>query len=197
MDRFSLRKNTLLARNLLPVAKQERMSIIIHNQLLGHSSLLNAKHVFIYVHFRSEVQTMPLIKKLLAAGKTVSVPVTLAEQSKISAVALNDPDSQLIPGYYGIPEPTPETISSSTVQPKNIDTVIIPGSVFDVKGGRLGYGGGFYDRFLCKDAPRAKRVALAYELQMVTQVPVEPHDQCMDYVITEQQIYDCQRSCHA
>ena len=197
MNRLKLRQETLQRRDLLPPEDQAAKSTVIQNQLTCHSSIVNARHVFIYVHFRSEVQTLPMIKKLLESGKTVSVPVTLSKQSKIIAVALTDPGNQLTPGYYGILEPTPETIASATVAPATIDTVIVPGSVFDNLGGRLGYGGGFYDRFLSLDAPQAQRVALAYELQMTAQVPVEPHDQCMDHVITEQLVYDCQRRCHA
>ena len=79
------------------------------------------------------------------------------------------------------------------MDPATIDTVLIPGSVFDPSGGRLGYGGGFYDRFLTEAAPRAIRLGVAFELQLVDQVPMEPHDQYMDILVTEQQIYDCRR----
>ncbi|MCW5208768.1 hypothetical protein VU10_00855 [Desulfobulbus sp. US1] len=60
-------------------------------------------------------------------------------------------------------------------------------------GGRLGYGGGYYDRFLTQDAPQARRIGLAYALQMVEQVPMEAHDQYMDMIITEQQAYACKK----
>ena len=159
--------------------------------------ITDAEHLFVYVHFRSEVQTMALIKQLLADGKNVSVPVTLPEESRITAVQLTDPDSQLVPGYYGILEPTPARIAEAAVNPATLDTVLVPGSVFDPLGGRLGYGGGFYDRFLSRDAPRAIRVGLAFEKQRVSRVPMEPHDQYMDLLVTEQQIYDCRRNRNA
>ncbi|MHB8809208.1 MAG: 5-formyltetrahydrofolate cyclo-ligase, partial [Desulfobulbaceae bacterium] len=63
-------------------------------------------------------------------------------------------------------------------------------------GGRLGYGGGYYDRFLALEAPQALRIALAFGLQVVEQVPVEPHDQLMDFVVTEANLYDCRRMRH-
>ena len=197
MNSHSLRKNILAARDKIPQSSQDRWSKDVFALLIAHTTVKQANHILIYVHFRSEVQTILAIEHLLAQGKTVSVPLTLKDQQQIIAVAITDPDSQLIPGYYGILEPTPTVVAAATVNPADIDTVIIPGSVFDTSGGRLGYGGGFYDRFLALDAPQASRVALAYNLQLITKVPVQPHDQCMDYIITEQQIYDCQRKCHA
>jgi 5-formyltetrahydrofolate cyclo-ligase len=83
------------------------------------------------------------------------------------------------------------------VDPASIDTVLIPGSVFDVTGGRLGYGGGFYDRFLSNSAPQATRIGLAFSRQLVDRVPMEPHDQYMDFLVTEEQIFDCKRFDHA
>jgi len=192
-DRNTLRKNKLAARDQVePVLRKEK-SRQIHVLLAGHPVVTGADHLFVYVHFRSEVQTMDLINQLIASGKTVSVPVTLLEESRLLAVQLTDPASQLAPGCYGIPEPTPARIAEAAVDPATIDTVLIPGSVFDPAGGRLGYGGGFYDRFLTEAAPLAARVGLAFELQLVEQVPMESHDQYMDILVTEQQIYDCRR----
>ncbi len=157
----------------------------------------DAAHLFTYVHFRSEVQTMELIRQLIAVGKTVSVPVTLAAESRIIAVRITDPDNQLTAGYYGIPEPTPARLATATIDPATLDTVLVPGSVFDPLGGRLGYGGGFYDRFLSNNAPQAIRIGLAFARQMVDRVPMEPHDQYMDIVVTEKQLYNCRRNHNA
>lgn len=79
------------------------------------------------------------------------------------------------------------------LEPASIDVVIIPGSVFDRQGGRLGYGGGYYDRFLAQAAPQALRVALAYELQLVDAIKLQPHDQLMDWLVTEKTSYHCRR----
>ena len=197
VDRNSLRKDRLAARDLMEPALRKEKSRRICALLKAHPVVTDADHLFVYVDFRSEVETMELIRQLIAAGKTISVPVTLLEESRLQAVRLTDPDTQLIPGCYDIPEPTPDQIAIATVDPATIDTVLIPGSVFDTGGGRLGYGGGFYDRFLTESAPRAARVGVAFELQLVDQVPMEPHDQYMDVLVTEQQIYDCGRNRHA
>ena len=193
MDRNSLRKTKLAARDQMAPELRQQKSGQLLNLLTSHSVMTVATHLFIYVHFRSEVQTINLIRQRIASGKVVSVPVTLLAKSRLLAVQLTNPEIQLEAGCYGIPEPTPSRIAEATVDPATIDVVIIPGSVFDQSGGRLGYGGGFYDRFLSEAAPRATRVGVAFELQLVDQVPMEPHDQYMDILVTEQQIYDCRR----
>jgi len=176
---------------------REHKSTDVISMLTSLPAVHDAAHLFIYVHFRSEVQTMGLIRQLIAEGKTISVPVTLAAESRIIAVRITDPDSQLIPGYYDILEPTPEQIFRATIDPTTLDSVLVPGSVFDPLGGRLGYGGGFYDRFLSESAPQAWQIGLAYALQIVEQVPMESHDQYMDQLVTEQQIFDCRRNRNA
>jgi 5-formyltetrahydrofolate cyclo-ligase len=151
----------------------------------------------LYMHFRSEVQTAGLLAQWLAQGKTVCVPRVLRSESLLLPVRISDPDRDLLPGYCGIPEPAPSLPASSVLPPATIDAVIVPGSVFDPKGGRLGYGGGYYDRFLSRDAPQALRIALAFDLQVVERVPTEAHDQPVDIVVTEHNLYPCRRTRHA
>lgn len=181
----------LAARDRLDPARRVEDSRRIAALLTEHPVVLAAAHVFVYVHFRSEVETLPLIEHFLAAGKTVSVPLTLRKEGRLLAVRITDPASQLRPGCFGILEPDKEQLA---VNPAEIDLALIPGSVFDRCGGRLGYGGGFYDRFLSQDAPQALRAALAYAMQLVEQVPLEAHDQLMDILVTEEQFYDCRRN---
>jgi 5-formyltetrahydrofolate cyclo-ligase len=139
--------------------------------------------LFIYVNFRSELETVELIHQCLVRGKRVAVPLVNAAENVMVPLLIKDPEKDLAPGYYGIPEPDPR--KSLRVAAREIDAAVIPGSVFDVNGGRLGYGGGYYDRFLVNDAPRAKRVGFAFELQVVEGVPLEPHDQLLDILVTE------------
>ena len=191
--RSQLRKERLAERGRLDAAQRRNKSEQIQALLLEQPVIVHAKHLFIYVHFRSEVETLALIEHCLAKGKTVSVPVTLRKESRLLAVQITDPATQLEPGCFGIPEPTDEQIAHATIDPTQIDAVLVPGSVFDPLGGRLGYGGGYYDRFLTQDAPQARRIGLAYAVQIVEQVPMEAHDQYMDMIITEQQAYACKR----
>lgn len=190
-QRNQLRKERLAERDLLDATLRQSKSEQIQALLLKQLVIVDAKHLFIYVHFRSEVETLALIEHCLVAGKKVSVPVTLRNESRLLAVQITDPATQLKPGCFGILEPTEKQIARATIDPTRIDAVLVPGSVFDPLGGRLGYGGGYYDRFLTQDAPQAQRIGLAYAVQLVEQVPMEAHDQYMDMIITEQQVYTC------
>jgi len=128
------------------------------------------------------VETLPLIAHCLKKGVIVSVPLTLAGDHRLIPYAITDPNRDLAPGYCGIPEPL-KTLP--LVNPASIEIVVAPGSVFDAQGGRLGYGGGYYDRFLHTAAPQALRIGLAFDLQVVEAVPLESHDEQLDYLITE------------
>ena len=196
-NRNRLRKERLALRDQLDPGLRAEKSRRISGLISAHPVVGDAAHLFVYINFRSEVETINLVRQLIEAGKTVSVPLTLLEESRLLAVQVTDPDRQLAPGCYGIPEPTAEQVRAAVVEPSTIDTVLIPGSVFDRTGGRLGYGGGFYDRFLVESAPQATRAAMAFELQLVERVPMESHDQYMDLLVTEKQIYDCRRLRHA
>jgi 5-formyltetrahydrofolate cyclo-ligase len=185
-ERQMLRNKILGARDLLRASeRQEKSSFAIQN----FWSLPEMKHwstLFIYVNFRSELETLELIYQCLSQGKRVAVPLVDASTVRMIPLLIKDPEKDLVPGYYGIPEPDPQ--KSLRVAPREIDAAVIPGSVFDIQGGRLGYGGGYYDRFLVNDAPQAKRIGLAFEMQVVEKVPVEPHDQPLDILITEKRI---------
>jgi len=185
-ERQMLRNKTLGARDLLSASeRQEKSSFAIQN----FWSLPEMKHwstLFVYVNFRSELETLELIYQCLSQGKRVAVPLVDASTVSMIPLLIQDPEKDLVPGYYGIPEPDPQ--KSLRVAAREIDAAVIPGSVFDIQGGRLGYGGGYYDRFLVNDAPQAKRIGLAFEMQVVEKVPVEPHDQPLDILITEKRI---------
>jgi 5-formyltetrahydrofolate cyclo-ligase len=197
IERNMLRRAVLAERDRLSVDERLRRSSMITSRLLRMPELIPAETIFVYMHFRSEVLTMELITQLLARAKNVTIPYVLADTSRMLAIRITDPEHQVIPGYYGIPEPLPPLLKHAACQPDTIDAVIVPGSVFDRGGRRLGYGGGFYDRFLALEAPQAVRISPAYELQLVERVPVEPHDQRMDFVVTEKTIYTCRRNRNA
>ena len=191
MERNELRKKIIQKRDeMLPDQRTEK-SRLIQQSILGSHFFKKATTILTYVDFRSEVNTQYFIRKCLDDSKIIAVPFTLVEESKLLAVEIHSLKTDLQPGYCSIPEPVPQLIKSSCIDPQQIDVVIVPGSVFDAKGGRLGYGGGFYDRFLSQSSPGAIRVALAYELQMVDNVPMEEHDQFMDIIVTENTMYHC------
>jgi 5-formyltetrahydrofolate cyclo-ligase len=185
-ERHSLRKQILGARDLLGARERHEKSRAAMQNFWSLPEIKHWSTLFIYVNFRSELETFELIQRCLNQGKRVAVP--LVEASAVSMIPrlIQDPETDLVPGYYGIPEPDPQ--QSLRIDAREIDAIVIPGSVFDVHGGRLGYGGGYYDRFLVNDAPQSKRIGLAFEMQVVEKVPVQSHDQPLDILITEKRI---------
>ena len=185
-ERQSLRTQILGARDLLGARERQEKSRAAMQNFWSLPEIKHWSTLFIYVNFRSELETLELIQSCLSKGKRVAIPLVEASTVSMIPLLIQDPEKDLVPGYYGIPEPDPE--KSLRVAAREIDAVVIPGSVFDIHGGRLGYGGGYYDRFLVNDAPQAKRIGLAFEMQVVENVPVQPHDQPLDILITEKRI---------
>jgi 5-formyltetrahydrofolate cyclo-ligase len=190
-DREALRQKILGARDGLSDKARQAKSISAMQNFWTLPGMQQWSTLFIYVNFRSEVETLELIKKCINRDIRVAVPLVDASAVRMIPLLIKDPEQDLVPGYYNIPEPDPK--KSLRLEPGEIDAAVIPGSVFDIHGGRLGYGGGYYDRFLLNDAPQAKRIGLAFELQVVDKVPLEPHDQPLDILITEERIVNITR----
>lgn len=185
-SRARLRREILQRRDALPPAQRHGKSVAIAGRIAELPLVREAKTIFTYVNFRSEVETLPLIEAWLAAGKRVCVPLTLTAESRLVPYPITDPGRDLQPGYCQIPEP--DSLSLSPVDPQELQIIILPGSVFDLQGGRLGYGGGYYDRFIAQQAPKAIRIGLAFELQLTDRLPLEAHDQPLHHLVTEERV---------
>jgi 5-formyltetrahydrofolate cyclo-ligase len=144
--------------------------------------------VMLYIGVRSEVRTQPLLSAAVAQGKRVVVPYCVGNELELFLLESLD---ELAPGIYGIPEPRPDLLAlpGKRVDPAQIDLVMVPGVAFDRRGGRLGHGKGYYDRFLPRLRPDALAVGVAFECQLVPEVPMLPGDVFMDLVITEKAVY--------
>lgn len=186
-DPAQLRKTILATRNSLPKEELLKKSDAIRKTVLNNERIMSRNTFFVYVSFRSEVATFELINDLIAAGKTVTVPITRTEEKRLDAIRIENLEEDLVPGYCDIPEPPESLCRTNKVDPAEIEVIILPGSVFDERGGRFGYGGGFYDRFVSA-IPKSLRVGLAFELQIVEKAPLQPHDELLDLVITEKRI---------
>ena len=179
-----LRTRILKKRDALKPIVRAARSVVICESLIGRRAYQKAKTVAIFVTYRSEVNTLPIIQDLLHKGKVVAVP-RISGKGKMEFYQLNDPDKDLVPGTYGIREPKKW---SKMVKAQDIDLMVAPGSVLDDRGYRIGYGGGFFDRYI----PRLKKgcpvISLGFEMQMVKMVPNESFDKKVDMVITEKRV---------
>lgn len=186
--RNRLRRLFLAQRDKMPQAERSIASQLIVQSLVSLPIFQDKQVFFIYCRYRSEVETTSLLDYCLAQGKTVSIPLSQQEHSRMLAVIITGTLHDLAPGYKGIPEPRPSVAQDRILPPTSIQMAVIPGAVFDRHGHRLGYGGGFYDRFLAQAAPQATRIGLAFAGQLVDRIPTLPHDVPMDMVITEQEV---------
>jgi len=144
---------------------------------------LRPRSVFCYLSTAREVDTHSLIDGLVAAGITVLVP-RLMDRTIMIATAFPG-WSGLVPGALGILSP-----SSTTAFHSSIDAVLVPGLAFSTRGARLGYGAGYYDRWLAGHSETA-RIGLCFEFQIVRDLPVASHDEPLDYLVTDQRLHVC------
>ena len=161
-------------------------SDIITDKLLNLYCIKNAKNIMLYLDFNNEVSTDSLIKKLLNLGKIVSSPITLKEERKLIPSQITDLKNGIQYGAYNIREPKPEC--SPAINIKDLDVIIVPAVAYDKNCYRLGYGGGFYDRFLENLRKDAVTIGIAFDLQIFDEVPKEAHDAQLDYIVTESRI---------
>ncbi len=184
-----LRRKIQELRDSLSVEKRDALSSRIGDNLWSEPEFASARTVLFFISFRSEVNTVPMIERSIADGKITCLPSTDMDSRGMIASQILDMRQDLVLGNYDILEPRPECVRP--IPSGEIDLILMPGVAFDESGGRLGYGGGYYDRFLERCRPDCRLVALAFELQLVEQVPRAGHDAPIHKIVTEKRIIDC------
>ena len=161
------------------------MSRRIGDRLFSLPEFAAARTLMFFASFRSEVETLPMIRRALAAGKKGVLPKVAG--GHLDLYGISDPGRDLSPGAWGIPEPR----TAVPAEVGSVDLMVVPGAAFDEAGNRLGYGAGFYDSLLPGFA--GATVALAFELQIVPSVPAEPHDVPVRKIVTEERIIEAKQ----
>lgn len=190
-DKESLRKSSLKARAALTVAERREKSRKMSSLLFSMEQIKRAVTIAFYISYKDEVETAEMIERAVRTGKRVCAPVSRACERRLDMVCIGGIDGETQEGAHGILEPI-ET-KGRLVKADEIDVVILPALAFDRTGGRLGYGCGYYDRFLKGIKGEAVSIGLAFEAQIVAEVPFEPHDVKADYIVTETGIEECRR----
>jgi len=186
LTKAALRQHLLAQRAGLAPADMARHSTAIAAHVCALPAFCISQTVMVYMALPQEVQTMQIITQARQARKRVAVPVVRAQD--LVAVALSEDPTQLRRGRFGILEPSETT---SMIHPQEIGCIVVPGVAFDTRGGRLGFGKGYYDRFLGQLLATTYRCGLAFGIQVVPCVPQAPHDICMHGIITEQGCIPC------
>jgi 5-formyltetrahydrofolate cyclo-ligase len=172
----SVRKN--LSKEII-----EEKSRKIIKKLIGLEEYNNAETIMLYISLDIEVDTREFIKNELLKGKSIVVPFVEDDDIQISKL---ENFENLTQGKFGVLEPMKKKKYNGKV-----DLVIVPGVAFDSKGRRIGFGKGYYDKFLEKFRDSLK-IGLAFEEQIVDFVPAQEHDVAVDMIITEKRIIKCQ-----
>lgn len=178
----TVRERALAARDAMTIAQRGIAARAIADRIGALPEFVAARTVLLTLPFRSEWDARLLVRDALAAGKTVALPRVDVATRMLVLHVIADVDADVALGYRDIPEPRAD---AAAIAPTTVDWVLVPGVAFDPQGGRLGYGGGFYDRLLPLLGAHALRVAGAFETQIVAQVPAAPHDLKVDLIATE------------
>jgi 5-formyltetrahydrofolate cyclo-ligase len=182
-----LRDAAQAARNKLE--NKDGLSAIILNKFLNQPEYATARTVMYYISIRSEVRTRAALPAALESGKRIVVPWCNA-QGELELFHLTSME-ELSLGTFQILEPKPEfrKLREKHLPPDELDLVMVPGVAFDRRGGRAGYGKGYYDKLLQHVRKDTLLTALAFECQLFPELPMTDHDVFMDKVITELATY--------
>lgn len=184
------RKSFIERRNMLGTQEVIRKSEEIFSRIYSLKDFESAAVVMAYMSFGSEVKTGPFVENCLRDGKRVVLPRVTAFSDKcrfLTVYEIKDISRDLIPGYKGILEPDPSVLEQ--IAPEAVDFAVIPGVAFDKHCNRMGYGAGYYDRFLPKLRPGCLKAGVAFDIQLAEQIPVDEFDIRLDMVITESKIF--------
>ncbi|HEY7478359.1 MAG TPA: 5-formyltetrahydrofolate cyclo-ligase [Actinomycetota bacterium] len=175
----AVRAEVLGARDAVPPAERSERGATIARRFLDLPEVRDARAVFLFWSFGSEVPTEPVWEALVERGVTVALPRIRGSELEARSFRPGDP---LAPTAFGAMEPE----GGSILAPEELDVVTTPGVAFDTSGRRVGYGGGFYDRFLPRTRPDAPSIAIAFDLQVVAgPLPAGGFDRRVAVIVTE------------
>jgi len=178
-----IRRSILAVRRGLSETERLARSRRVWERVAALSCYQQAREVLGYMAFDHEVLTDGLIRQALASGKQMVLPMVQSDRQSLALYAIEDLECDVAPGYCGIQEPQPQR--TRAVAPESLDLVLVPGVAFDLRGRRLGFGAGFYDRLLTQLPRDIPTVGLAFDFQVIPRLPSQPHDVMLDAIVTE------------
>ena len=191
-EKTLFRIECLKKRNQIPQAEKEAENQLILEHLKAFMKENKIHHYLCYIHYKSEVETIPFVSYLLEQGIHVYAPKVSGDTMDFYKIeSLEDLET----GYQGILEPKEDEhmLFQELVPSTETVCMILPGCGFDRKGNRMGYGGGYYDKYLSKWENKydIRKVAVAYEIQIVDDIPHKSHDHRVNYIITKKGCSKC------
>lgn len=189
LDKATLRVRARVARRSITPEVREDSSYAIAERVLGLPEMQDAGAVLLYGASPEEVETLPIEQALRERGVRIAYP-RVGDHGHLDLYWLND-RSELERGSFGLLEP-PEGTDSAL--PSEIDAIIVPGVAFDAEGGRLGYGGGYYDVLLAGPCAGVPAIGVAFDEQVVSRIPCEEGDQRVCVLVTPTRTIRCATS---
>lgn len=184
-----LRQAMLARRKRLTAAEMAEAGALAGGLLLP--LLATRRNVMLYAPFRGELDTWPLARLLEAAGCGVVLPITDRATRRLTPALVQGVNS-LVAGAYGILEPAAGAYAE--LDPLELDAVVVPGACFDLHGYRIGYGGGYYDRFIPRLRSDCLTIGFGYDWQVVDCLAHDPWDQSLSHLATEKRIVEIANS---
>lgn len=187
--RASIRRKMIRMRENLSEETLRQNSREITKRLVALEAFRSCQNILIFLSLPGEVQTEEIIRISLASGKKVYVPLVDAKRKRLEISELPGLDIEFEAKRFGIREPGPDYINIQL--PAVLDFVLVPGLAFDRKGGRIGFGAGYYDRFLKEVSDRVVRVGVAFNFQVLESVPQTELDVPVQNILTESETIVC------
>ncbi|MDX2479189.1 MAG: 5-formyltetrahydrofolate cyclo-ligase [Desulfuromusa sp.] len=184
MGKKNIRKQFLDCRKQLDLQTYSHLSQQIQQQLVGSEYFIRARALALYSPINNEVATEQIFTVATELNKKIYYPRVAGDELDFFEV---NTINELVPGFFGVSEP----VSGEKISVTALDLIVVPGVAFDLMGGRLGYGRGFYDRLLTGKASRTVSVGLCFEIQLCDLLPSEAHDQALDFIATETKFIPC------
>jgi len=187
VDKTTLRNEVREALANMSATTYRDQSFAVAKKVLQEPYIIEANTIGITISNKPEVDTIHLIEALWQLGKKVAVPKCNAKTREMSFYAIES-FAQLETVYMHLREPIPT--ECEFVDANEMDIILVPGVVFDIKGYRIGYGGGYYDRYVL-NYKKGKLMSLLFDEQLYEQVPIENHDCPVDFIFTPTKRIDC------
>jgi 5-formyltetrahydrofolate cyclo-ligase len=186
----ALRQSIIAARLEIAPAERARLSGLIAARLTQLEAYRTAETIMGYMNFGAEFAAEIFVQQALADGKQLLLPKVNRDTKQLDVYRVTDLANDVAPGLWDIREPLAERcgkVDDLTA----IDFILLPGVAFERNGGRLGYGGGFYDKLLAKISPQPALVVAAFSMQLVDYIDKDENDQAVQWLVTEQETIRC------
>ena len=182
----TLRKNMLHQRENMKTQDVTAFSNKIIGTIMELPEFIKCKNIMLYLSFNKEVDTSPLVTWCLNNGKTVIAPYCVESKRKIIPFEINNLTTDLTKSTFGVMEPKHNLLKEANIN--DIDLIIVPGIVFDGNCHRIGFGAGYYDRFLPRKAKNALTIGIAYDYQIIDEIPTGIYDVPLNFIVTQKRI---------